>query len=179
MFAIKHLFHLILFSTLSSNLFASTINYSVDPLTGNTWEYTFTVVNDTLVQDIEEFTILFDSNLYTNLVVGSTPVGWDPLVIQPDTALPDDGFYDALALSTGISSGNALTGFSVQFDYSGANAPGSQFFQIIDPVTFGALDSGTTQLVPLPAAVWLFASGGLMLAVSAFKRRKVPEVCRY
>ena len=85
---------------------ATVIFYEVQNLGGTTWEYSYTVENDTLGSDIEEFTIYFDLGLYENLVVVSTPADWDPLVIEPDANIPDDGFYDALALSAGISGGN-------------------------------------------------------------------------
>lgn len=144
---------------------ATTIAYDINNISGNTWEYAYTVTNDTLGIDIEEFTIYFGEGLYENLVVGSTPVSWDPIVIDPDSQIPDDGFYDALALTGGITSGASLGGFSVQFDYLGTGTPGVQWFDIVDPDTFFAIDSGITQLVavPLPATVWLLVSGMLAL----------------
>lgn len=151
---------LILLLSLSSS-YATTIIYGVTNITGNTWEYTYNVANDTLGIDIEEFTIFFDAALYENLSVTSAPTDWDPLAIQPDPALPDDGFYDALALVVGIAPGDSLGGFGVQFDFLGTGAPGSQFFEVIDPFTFATLDSGFTQAIPLPAAIWLFGSGML------------------
>lgn len=157
----QHVFALsLLFMGCSAN--ATTVSYAISNVSGNTWEYTYNVANDTLGTDIEEFTIYFDLGLYENLVAIATPVDWDPLVVQPDPSIPpsgDDGFYDALALSTGIAQGTSLDGFSVQFDYLGTGVPGSQFFEVIDPVTFANLDSGDTQPVPVPAAIWLFGSG--------------------
>lgn len=154
---------LALFISLALGLFqsvhATTVIYDVTNISGNRWENTYTVANDTLSIDIEEFTIFFTVGDFENLAVGSAPANWDPLVIQPDTVFPDDGFYDALALSAGIAPGSSLGGFSVQFDYLGTGTPGSQLFEIINPDTFESLDSGFTQAVPLPAAVWLFISG--------------------
>jgi len=145
---------------------ATTINYGVNNIAGNTWEYTYAVSNDTLSVAIEEFTIFFDVGLYENLVAPSAPVDWDPLVIQPDPGLPDNGFYDALELTAvGIAPGNSVAGFSVQFDFLGAGTPGDQSFDIVNPITFGVIDSGVTRVsaVPLPAALWLFGSGILSL----------------
>ena len=123
---------------------ATSISYDVQSLGGAVWEYTYTVANDTLASDIEEFTIWFDLGLYENLVATATPADWDPLVIQPDPGIPDDGFYDALALVAGIAPGDSLGGFSVSFDYLGGGTPGAQLFEVIDPATFDLLDEGTT-----------------------------------
>lgn len=156
-------------------VWATTVTYDLANISGNTWEYTYSVSNDTLAQDIEEFTIFFDLALYENLVATATPAGWDPLVIQPDPGLPDDGFYDALALTVaaGIAPGGALSGFGVQFDFLGVGTPGAQPFDIVDPLTFNTLDSGTTQLasVPVPAALWLFGSGLLGLVGAGTNNR--------
>ena len=59
-----------------SSVWATTITYEVNNIAGNTWEYIYTVSNDTLGIAIEEFTILFDVGDYGNLVVTTTPVDW-------------------------------------------------------------------------------------------------------
>ncbi len=141
---------------------ATTITFDVNNVSATTWEYNYTVINDTLSSSLEEFTVFFDPGLYKNLSVATSPTGWDPLAIQPDAALPDDGFYDALALSGGIAPADAVGGFTVQFDFLGAGKPSSQRFDVVDPVTFTTRDSGITQrvsAVPLPAAAGLFLSG--------------------
>jgi len=157
---------------IAPQLWATTVTYDAMNIAGNTWQYTYNVTNDTLGQDIGEFTIFFDVNLYQNLTSAIAPVDWDPLVIQPDPVLPDDGFYDALALVAGLPSGNSLTGFSVVFDFLGAGTPGDQTFSVIDPITFATLDSGFTQAtaVPVPAAFWLFGSGLLGLLGAGTRR---------
>lgn len=143
---------------------ATTIFFDVTNIAGNTWEYSYTVENDTLTVDIEEFTVFFDVGL--NLDLASAPTGWAPIAIQPDPSLPDDGFYDALALGAGIAPGDSLGGFSVQFDFLGQGTPGAQPFEIVDPFTFDILDAGTTQLmasVPEPQTLWLMALGLVVL----------------
>lgn len=154
---------------------ASRIQYEVTNVAGNTWEYTYTITNDSLLADIEEFAISFALGSYENLVVGSTLGGWDPLVIQPDPNLPDDGFYDVLALISGIAPGGTLGGFSVQFDYLGTGTPGSQPFRILDPNTFNVLDSGFTVSVaaPEPSVLGLFAVGLIGLAAVRGRRNLV------
>jgi len=145
---------------------ATLISYEVTNLTGNSWEYTYTVGNDTLDLDIEEFSVFFDRGLFANLVVGATPTDWDPIVLQPDPTLPDDGLYDALALSAGITPGALLGGFSLRFDFLGVGTPGPQFFEILDIATFDVLDSGFTARavsVPEPRTLGLMALGLLVL----------------
>lgn len=93
---------------------------------------------------VEEFTIFFDSTLYQNLVVSAAPQDWDPLVIQPDSGIPSNGFFDALALIDGISPATSLGGFAVLFDFLGTGSPGAQRFDIVDPTTFVTLQTGFT-----------------------------------
>ena len=115
----------------------------------------------------------FDVGVYENLtLITPTPATWDPLVIEPDNFLSNDGYYDALALSAGIAPGNSLGIFSVRFDYLGGGTPGSQYFEIVDSFTFDLLDSGQTSPVPVPAAVWLFGSG-LIGLIGVARRKKV------
>lgn len=154
---------------------ATVIEYEATNLVGNTWQYDYTVTNDTLGFDIEELTIFFDLNLYENLASPSGPAGWDPIVIQPDPALPDDGFYDALALVAGIAPNASLGGFSVVFDYLGTDAPGAQLWNIVDPFTFETLEAGLTVLaqptapVPAPPVLWLGIAG----LIAGFGARRI------
>lgn len=154
----------------ASSANAAPIYYEAETLGGNSWRYDYTVGNDSLYP-IYEFTIFFDLGLYSNLRMASAPDGWDPLAIQPDPNLPDDGFYDALALSGAITSGNLLSGFSIVFDYLGTAAPGAQRYDIVDPVTFQVVSSDLTvrlptNSVPEPSALalLLLGLGGLSFA---------------
>ena len=149
---------------------ATLITSDLVQLDTNTWQSTYKITNDTLPFDIEEFSIYFDFSLFENLVATGAPPDWDPLVIQPDAGLPDDGFYDALALAVGVIPGDMLSGFMVEFDYLGVDIPPSQAFDILDPFNFDLLDSGeviftsVTELsVPAPATLGLLAIGLLGL----------------
>jgi len=157
---------------MSSVAQATIISYSSTNISGNTWENTYSVSNDTLASDIEEFSIYFDLGLYDSLSLVTAPADWDPIVFDPDPLLPDDGLYDVLALVSGIASGDMLSGFSIQFDFLGAGAPGAQFFEVLDPFTFAVLDSGYTQLVvasvPEPG-ILLLMSVGLIGLIGARK----------
>ncbi len=134
---------------------ATTVTYTAVNLSGTTWQYDYTVTNNTLGSALREFTVFFDRTQYTNLAVQGSPVDWDSLVAQPDNNLPDDGYFDSLNTSTGLAIGANRSGFSVQFDFLGTGTPGAQPFSVVDPGTFAALENGTTTTVPLPATAWL------------------------
>jgi hypothetical protein len=141
------------------------IIYKTNELGTGRWQYTYDVTNISLTETIEEFTIWFEFGLYDNLAI-ETPdplaINWSEIVIQPEPVLQDDGAYDARALGLGIGVGQIVTGFSVSFDWLGdAVMPGSQFYEIIDPDTYEAIDSGYT--IPEPATLLLLALGGLVL----------------
>ncbi len=169
--------------------FAVSITYDVTNLAGNQWRYDYTVANDgslPLSADIEGIQIFFDPASYENLAVAASPATWDLLVFPPDTGLPLDGVLDGYALpGPGIAAGNSLGGFSVLFDWLGAEVPGpgDQSFVIYqdlgpscDPEAtdcFPVLASGmtvATSVVPLPAAVWLL--GTSLSALGFVKRRR-------
>ena len=173
----------ILWSASVQDARATTITYNATNIGGNTWEYDYTVFNDSLGFDIEQFTIYFSPDLYESLIVGDAPAGWDPLEVQPQNDPFDDGFYDALALSldVAIAPGESLGGFFVSFIYLGLGAPGSQFFEIIgidfDTFDLIALDSGETipaSVVPVPASVWLF--GAALVGLVGFARRQSKKL---
>jgi hypothetical protein len=147
---------------------AAVITYELTPEAGNRWTYQYTVSAAASDPAIEEFTIFFDPALYANLLRVLAPSGWDALVIEPDPGLPADGFFDALALVAGIAPGSSLGGFAVSFDFLGNGRPGVQGFDIVDPVTFGTISSGITELeraidLPEPGTAWLLAVPLLLL----------------
>lgn len=162
----------------SSQLQATTVNYTVTDLGLGLWEYEYTITNDSLATDIEEFTIFFDDTLFGTLGTpgqpnGIAPIGWDPLVVQEPTIFNGDGFYDALALGPRIAPGATLGGFSLQVVFDGLDTPGSNRFQVIEPFTFASIGPEIMTMpavVPVPAAIWLFGSALLGLA---FVKRKV------
>jgi hypothetical protein len=148
-----------------------TVEYEAASLGGAQWSYTYTVINDSLPAPIREITVWFDHSLCRNLqVVTPVPPGadWDELVIQPDFVLQDDGFYDALSLSGGIATGWQVAGFAVEFEWLGADQPGLQVFQIVDPTTFETIYEGFT--VPEPGTTILL---GLAIAIACRRHRVV------
>ncbi len=130
---------------------------------GERWEYTYDVYNLDLAVGIEEFTVWFDFGLYDNLVVTTpeTPPEWDQIVWQVEPVLEDPGGYDTVATNLNIAEGISLSGFSVSFDWLGAGEPGSQYYEIINPVTFATIEDGYT--VPEPVTLLLLGFGGLVL----------------
>lgn len=136
------------------------VHYDLVSLGSGRFQYAYLVTNDTLTQSIDEFTIYFSRDETANLTVGGAPAGWDVLTVQPDSNLPDDGFYDALALTAGIAPTASAGNFSVSFDFLDSGLPASQRFEIVDRGNLSVLDAGTTiarTVVPLPPAWGLLA----------------------
>ena len=126
----------------------------------------------------------FDLGIYENLSISASPADWDGIAIDPDPLfLPDDGFADWLALGAVIGLGETLGGFSVQFDFLGADppGPGAQFWEIVDPVTFDPLASGFTALVavPEPSSITLLAFGLFLIAIYSRRRRPLFKQSRH
>lgn len=151
------------------------IQYEIADLGAGRWQYIYDVYNIDLTEEIEEFTIWFDYDLYDNLTVTTGILeppssSWNEIVVQREPVLKDDGYYDAVSVTSnpGISIGTAVSDFSVSFDWLGAGDPGSQFYEIVVPGTspVEVIDSGWT--VPEPVTLLLLAIGGVTLL-----RRKV------
>ena len=156
------------------------IDYGATNISGNQWRYDYVVQNNTLAVPITDFTIFFDRSLYANLSVSASPSDWDSLVAQPDSQIPADGFFDALALSLpirsgGILPGESVAGFSVLFEYIGATSPGRQAFDIVD-AKFATIDSGFTQTrstVDEPGTTIMILSSLVMLRL--FRKSGPPR----
>jgi len=158
-----------LIALMANAVYATTILYDVQNIGGDTWQYDYTVVNDSLTDPIREFMIYFDYGLYAALSVNSSATGWFEQTVDPAFVLgmPQDGFYDAIAVDTnpGILFGSAAGGFSVQFAWLFTGfTPAGQRFEVIDPATLAVLDSGQTAPIPEPGTVVLLLSGILGFA---------------
>jgi len=152
---------------------ATLIEYELTNLSGNRWEYAYTVTNDSLGSVLEELTIYFDVTLFENLAVTESPPGWDSLVIQPDSGLPADGLFDSLATLGRLAPAGTQSGFRVAFDFLGTGTPGAQPFEIVEPATFDVLDSGQTTAIPEPSLAWLLVAGAFALVLRRTHRRHI------
>ena len=159
------LFVILVCCFLSSKVLATQtqISYQANKIDSVRWEYTYDVMNIGLAAGIEEFTVYFDHGLYNNLSISTpdTPSEWDQIIWQVEPILGDPGGYDALAATSSVNIGEMIGGFSVTFDWYGVGQPSSQYYEIIDPVTFKTIESGYT--VPEPAVILFLLSGGVFL----------------
>jgi hypothetical protein len=134
------------------------------------WQYAYTVSDHTFTADTG-LTIYFDYTLYDGIDPApfSPNADWDVLTWDPDALIPDDGAYDAYALTDNASLADP---FLVSFVWLGTGAPGVQFFDVYDGLTWKTLASGTTAPVPEPATMILLGTGLLGLGRLARKMKK-------
>ena len=142
------------------------------------WQYSYSVSDNIFAADTG-FTIYFDFGLYE--LLDPSPItpnaDWDVLTWDTDPSLPDDGAYDAYALTDNAS----LTDpFTVSFVWLGAGTPGTQFFDVYDGFTFDILESGSSvgsQIAPVPEpATLLLLSIGLVGLAGYQKKRSANTV---
>lgn len=137
------------------------IAYQTTQLGVDRWEYAYEVTNDTAFE-FTEFTIYFDRSLYADIAVEGSPADWDLLVVQPDGGIPANGFFDALALISGIAPGDSLGGFTASFTFLGQGIPGPQVFELLD-IQFALVGNGRTasqnNSVPEPGSLALLVVG--------------------
>ena len=123
---------------------AGIVQYTATPLGGSNWRYDYTIINTTPSAGFDELTIYFDPSRYGALASGTAPSGWDPLIVQPDTGIPADGFFDVLNLAGLLADGETVSGFSVVFSYLVAGTPGAQSFDLYESSNFTLVGSGRT-----------------------------------
>lgn len=150
---------------------AASISYTATPLGGTSWRYDYTVDNSAPSIGFDQFTIYFDPGLYSGLAGPTAPTDWDPIAIEPDPGIPDDGFFDALNMGAPLAGGQSLGGFSVTFNWLGAGAPGAQPFDLLDSFSLRVVASGRTgspniRPMPVPGSVFLSGLGLGLLFVS-------------
>lgn len=120
------------------------------------------------------FTVYYEYDKYRDLasVVPPDHPGWDLLVIQPDLGLPDDGFFDGLAL---VANPSLTDPFVVSFVWLGGPiGPGQQPFEIYDTSGgFNVIGAGTTTPIPEPSEGVLVL--GLVSLAGAIVRRFRPR----
>jgi len=156
---------------------AGIVDFSVTFLGGSSWRYDYTINNTTPSAGFDELTIFFDSTKYANLTNGIAPFGWDPLLIQPDTGIPADGYFDVISPTGILADGVTVSGFSVTIDYLVSGAPGAQPFDLIESRSFAVLSSGRSvdpnaSTVPEPGSLALVFLG---VGCAYLARRRVSR----
>ena len=157
---------------------ATGITYSLTALGDNAWRYDYRLSNTDFFSGLNEFTIFFDRNAFSTLRDLNAPVGWDPIVGQPDLSLPDDGFYDALT-TTSVPITSTISGFGISFLYLLNGTPGPQPFNLIRSSDFTIIFSGITEprlvsSVPEPGTYLLFMLGILWMIAAKSKSLRRP-----
>lgn len=157
-----------------SQLDATTIAYDAvdlaDSIPGeDLWAYIYRVGGFDFASGQGFFT-RFEREAFAALSLprGNELPGWDQIVIQPDINLPDDGFFDALAVAGNPS---LASPFVVHFVFLGpAPFPASQEFTVYQVSSPGGipdvLETGYTQpavSVPEPAEDLLFLTAAALL----------------
>lgn len=157
---------------------AQSVEYSITSLGGNHWRYDYTIDNPHPGATFDEITVYFDLTKATSLVLAASPTGWDALLIQPDLAIPADGYLDVINLDGPVAPGASVSGFSTTFTSLVADSPGAQRFELYDSSTFALLGSGmTTPIAPVlgvpePQTVALMLAGLLVLGLRRAKRKR-------
>ena len=160
---------LVLFMVLfmsSMGAHAVILEYRLSDLGAGRYQYDYTLTNDSR-PDIYGFTAWFDTTLYANLSLVSSPAGWATFVFSDPPAI-----YDSLGPD--LILGESQDGFSVSFDWLGAGVPGSQGFVYYSNCCFPGQFDGVTTLAATPAPVPAPASWAMMLVVvglCALRRR--------
>ena len=179
-------FGVVAFALWTSSARAQSIEYGATSLGANQWRYDYVIDNSHPGPTFDEVTIYFDVASDTSLALAASPAGWDPLVIQPDPAIPGDGYLDVVDLGGAVPPGASVAGFSVTFTSLTAGGPGSQRFELYDSSSFDPRGSGlttalgsTTTPVPEPETIALLLGGLLALGVrrSGTRHRPLRRPC--
>jgi len=155
-------------------LSAATIDFQITPLGGNAFQYNYNLHGITF-QANEELDIRFDPTLYGILSNGVAPSGFAVNLLQPNNPPGVFGDYSALAQ---VNNPSTAGPFSVQVTFIGQGQPGGQPFFLnqfnSDGVFISSVDAGlTTNALPEPMSLTLSASGLLLGALWAVRRRSV------
>lgn len=173
---------------LGSPVQAMTLSYDLTDLGGGSWQYDYSIFNDTGAP-FDGFSIYFDPLNTANLVAISAPAEWDVQIFPPGSfAL--DRIYDAGFIgggsngsgdpcadgSPGFGIGQSAGLFSVAFDWLDTDAtPGAQPYDLYNcgPNSITVLTDENNKpvsqpaVIPIPAALWLFATGLLGLVAAS------------
>ena len=163
----------------STAVHAQRIEFDARPLAGNVWQLDYTLINTSPSLIFDEVTVYFEFGRFELISAVANPVGWDPLVIQPELSIPADGFYDVLSLTGPVAFGSTTTGFSITVSFLDAGAPGSQRFELVNSTDFSVVQSGFTvqaTAVPEPASLGLAVVGLTIIGAALRGANKTTNV---
>ena len=146
------------------------IDYTLSNLGSGVYRYNYSVDNNGSLGAgvaVDLFDINFDPSLYQSPVIvpPTPPSQWSEMILDSvGSAIPVA--FDVEGTSGGIPVGDTANGFAVTFTWLGKGLPGSQGFEIYDPVSFALLQSGQTDPVPEPST---FGMLGILMAYSALR----------
>ena len=149
---------------------APSVTYVAVEVAGNNWRYDYTVNGP--IDLFGTIDLVFDYASYANLASSSM----DPLITinPPDPLTPLNGDVFAAFSNAALPDGGSAT-FSVSFDWLGANAPGSQAFNVSDGNGGFVLAGRTTATgsgpSPLPEPSQAALAVAALLALSLARRR--------
>jgi len=163
---------------LATSANATEIAYAASNTSGTTWEYNFSVTNDTLSVPISDFDVYFDALTISNITPVSQPADFaGPSAAEPSVPpSPLPGFVNYLASDAGIAVGATAGGFIVDVTFSGQGTPGAPTFDVLD-ASFNTLDAGSTKpsggvAVPEPSTLGLLGAG---LILTYLRRRRAQR----
>jgi hypothetical protein len=159
------------------------IEYAASDLGLGVWQYDYylSYVGNFHFMTDQGFKISFDYTLYSGLADPYSPDpaanDWGILILDTDSGLPADGYYDALSLGDYPSYRGP---FSVTFSWASTSVPGSQEFEVYQLDNAGnvtdLLDTGRTvplngNQVPEPGTALLLVGGLAVLGAIRWKKQ--------
>jgi len=159
---------------------AITIDYTVENTEGNRWQYNYTIYNDSHI-DIQAFDIFFDFNdgPYSDLelIAWYSDGGWDADIFPEFIwgGIEEPWMLSAWTYEAPLSYGEKLEGYSVAFNWSGNEAPGSQIFRLWDSDWAEAgtgWTSNSEDMPPVPEPGTLVLLGTGVVGLAAYYRSR-------
>ncbi len=129
------------------------------------WQYRYQVSQVTFPKyGFDIFFNLANGYQFDDLKEHPAPnLAWDVVLLPPDSLLPHDGRYDAMA---SVDNPSLTDFFTLNFVRRGSGTPGSQWFEVFDE-HFQVLEGNWTiplnGAIPEPGVFWLLGMGLLGL----------------